>query len=116
MDKNETANIRYVANKAAFNTNGPVAITINVDKPIILTHYGIKSANNTSDWDPKQWEFVAVYDDESELVLHKMDDETEKWDERWQWNQWEVNIHEPSKKFILRIKNNNSDGRKGHVT
>ena len=66
LNKNERANNTYGHNKANFRTHGPVTITINVDKPIILTHYGLKSANDFPDRDPKQWEFVAVFDDESE--------------------------------------------------
>ena len=105
-------------NMVAFRTNeGPGELTINVDKSIILTSYGLKSGREGNEQEkPKQWEFVAVHDNGKEQVIHKMEDETQKWDKCWQWNKWEVTTHRPCRKFILRFKTNHGHPRYNQIS
>ena len=65
LDDSQSYDNKYNISCASFEY-GPVTVTINVDAPIILTRYGLKSGNCAGDSDPKQWELVAVNEDESE--------------------------------------------------
>lgn len=64
-----------------------MTITIDVDKPVQLVQYALKSANDYDIRDPKQWEFVAVNTITGQRqVLHKMNSQDPKFILRWWWN------------------------------
>ena len=60
LEESKHTKDRRATNKANFKTGGQVTITINVDKPVLLVQYGLRSANDNDNRDPMQWELVAV--------------------------------------------------------
>ena len=89
LDNSKEADNRFGTAKANFQSSGKVTIELKVkDKPLILEAYALRSANDANERDPKTWDMVAVDAEGREHVIHSMDDDEEKWPNRWSWNKW----------------------------
>ena len=93
------------------NSSSGQKLTITTCKPVRLSKFGLKSANDCPDRDPVKFKLDAINEEGHEVPLYDVaEDEFIIWDERWQWKEWEVNHEFRCSKFIFEVKANGGSG------
>ena len=87
----------------------PVTLSIALDAQARLSSFALQSANDEPNRDPKDWDLVAIDENNGENVIYKMRSDDRKWTERWQWRVFPVNHGSEGTKYELRIRSNHGD-------
>ena len=69
----------------------------------------MKAANSSYNEDPKWWEFIAIDAEGKKWPRHREETGARKWENRFQWRDWNVDTAWATDKFILRINATHSD-------